>query len=184
MVQKQQTPTVKNYFFDTEFYDSSEDGFSIEFISLGIVNEKNKEYYGVHDAFNYAATATCPWMQNNVLKKLPPKDQWVNLDHVRQGILDTLETSETAQFWAKNGTYDFYILCRLFGGLSGLRDTLYKEKGISKVEFCDTNHLRRDLGYPKTPELAEEDKHDAIVDARHEKVEYDFMIALKNTPKP
>lgn len=175
-------PEIKKCFFDTEFYDAQGDGFGVEFISLGVVNENDDEYYGVHDNFDYGECASSPWLCQNVLNKLPDPKNWVDLDAIRRGFLDVVEPCDEIQFWARNGTYDFYILCRLFGGYQGLHDTLYKEKGITKIEFCDTNHLRKELGYPKTPELAEADKHDAIVDARHEKVEYDFMIDLKNKP--
>ncbi|MAH04419.1 MAG: hypothetical protein ACTHPO_07405 [Alphaproteobacteria bacterium] len=175
---------LKRYFFDTEFLDPSADGFAIEFISLGIVAEDNRDFYGVYEGLDEQACLKSAWVKANVMAKLPEKSKWVGLDDMRRGIIDLIEPCDKVEFWAKNGTYDFYIMCRLFGGLSGLRDTLLQEKGIQNVRFCDSNDLRRELGYPQLPDADEADKHDALFDAQLEKIQYDHMMHLKNTPKP
>ena len=168
------------YFIDTEFYDPPHDGFNIEFISIGIVAENNKEFYGIYNGFDEAkCKAESPWLNDNVLNKLLPNSERVDLPFIRQGILDVIDNCNELEFWAKNGTYDFYIICRLFGGLSGLRSTLLAKKGVTKIYFKDSNDLRRELNYPQTPQLAESDKHNAIVDARHEKIEFDCMMSIK-----
>lgn len=174
---------INRYFFDTEFYDPQEESFKIEFISLGIVAENNKEFYGIYNGFDEDKCKKFAWLNEHVLSKLLPHSERLDLKTIKQSILDIIEPCDEIEFWAKNGTYDFFIMCRLFGGLGGLRDTLSEKKGITKVSFRDSNDLRRELDYPQTPELAEADKHDAIVDARHEKVEYDYMMNLKKAPK-
>ncbi|MBU0800795.1 MAG: 3'-5' exoribonuclease [Alphaproteobacteria bacterium] len=172
---KGKTPALGRYFFDTEFNEVIPERFGVDFISVGVVAEDGREYYGVHREFNKQAAADNSWVSNHVVPKLPPEDTWVDLDTIRQGIVDLIQPAHQVEFWAKNNSYDTFILCRLFGGMNGLRDALYKAKGIEKVIFRDSNDLRRNLNWPALPEQAEDTKHDALADARQEKVEFEVM---------
>lgn len=165
------------YFFDTEFLDRGGAGFGIDFISIGIVSEDNREYYAVHDATNPEEFAVAsPWLKENVLDKLPPRSEWQKLEDIRKGVLGFIEPAKTAEFWATNGTYDNYCLCRIFGGMAELRQTLKDEKGIGKVVFRDMHELRRAYGYARIKAQPEETKHIALEDARHDRKEFDWHI--------
>lgn len=167
------------YFFDTEFNEQVSTPFGVDFISIAIVSQDGKrEYYGINRDFNRAAARNNAWVQENVVEKLPPLRNWKPVDLIRQDVLDTIAPAQEVEFWAKNGSYDNFILCRLFGGMNGLRAALKKEKGVEKVHFRDSNELRRALDNPILPEPPEQEKHDALFDARQERQEYLALMAL------
>ena len=160
------------YFLDTEFYDLPAEGFAVELISLALVSEDNREFYGVNQDFD---EENCPhqWLQDHVIPKLPPQSDRISIQEIRQGVLDMIEPAETVEIWAKNGAYDDFILCRLFGGMGPLRRILEAEKGVKNLVFRDTNELRRIFGESSVPAMPEQEKHDALLDARHEKQEFE-----------
>ena len=164
-------PELRRYFFDTEFIDTHDAGsFTTGFISIGIVNEEGtKEYHGVNLAMDIVRAMQNKWVNEHVVKKLPPAKEWKDISIIRKEILNTIEPAKKIEFWAKNGTYDNYILCRIFGGMGNLFDTLRKEKGIEKVEFRDGNELRRAYGKPRIHHQAVETQHHALEDAKHER---------------
>ena len=176
------------YFFDTEFNEMVDTAFGVDFISVAVVAEDGREFYGVNKDFDLVAAVRNSWVNTHVVGKLPPPDQWKDLDEIRAGILAIVAPAQEVEFWAKNNSYDTFILCRLFGGMNGLRDALYKTKGIQKVTFRDSNDLRRQLDWPALPEQAEDSKHDALADARQEKVEFDAMARMRRSflcgPRP
>jgi hypothetical protein len=177
------------YFFDTEFNEKVETPFGVDFISIAVVaQDGQREYYGVNRDFNRAAAAENAWVQRHVVDKLPPEEEWQDIEQIKAGIIAMVEPALEVEFWAKNGSYDVFILCRLFGGMNGLRDELYKAKGIEKVIFRDSNDLRRALNHPPLPEQPEDEKHDALADARQERREFLAMESMcrgmKNGPRP
>ena len=170
---------LKRYFFDTEFRDLG--GFRIDFISIGIVADDSREFYAIHDGFDLAAASQDTWVAEHVLSKLPPAQEWQSLEQIRNGILDLIESAEEIELWAKNGAYDYFALCSLFGGLMNFHETLRREKGIQRVIPRDSNELRRMFGQPNVTPQPESEKHSAIADARQEKREYDSYWVF---PKP
>lgn len=58
------------YFLDTEF---AEDGRTIDLISITIVAEDGREFYAVSTEFD--AEKCNPWVKENVLPKLPPRNE-------------------------------------------------------------------------------------------------------------
>lgn len=167
------------YFFDAEFNEKVPETFAIDFISIGVVAEDGREYYGVSRDFNRAAATANVWVARDVVPKLPPESTWTDLETIRAGIMALIEPAKTVEFWAKNNSYDTFVLCRLFGGMMALRARLAQEKGIEKVIFRDSNVLRDELGDPPLPPQDPETKHDALADARQERVEYQYLQALK-----
>jgi hypothetical protein len=178
-----QRPPLNRYFFDTEFVDEGED-FSVDFISIGIVAEDGREFYGVSKDFNEAAHADNEWIEEHVLRKLPPPEQRMSLKDMREKILDVIEPAETVEFWAKNGSYDNFILCRLFGGMAALRETLRQEKGIERVQFRDSNELRRAYGKADIEPQNEEEAHVAINDVRQERLEFQYYERFTSPISP
>jgi hypothetical protein len=184
-------PELRRYFFDTEFIDTHDAGsFTTGFISIGIVNEAGtKEYHGVNLALDIVRATQNKWVNEHVMKKLPPVKEWEDISVIRKKILDTIEPAQKIELWAKNGTYDNYILCRIFGGMGNLFETLKREKGIEKVEFRDGNELRRAYGKPKIPYQPAETQHHALHDAKYERTVFAYYSQLaekarKIGPKP
>lgn len=159
---------LRRYFFDTEFNDTV-GNFRIDFISIGVVSESGREYYGISNQFNLAAAAAHPWLRDNVVNKLDHHSAWKSIEEIRQGIIDMIEPAHEVEFWAKNGSYDNVLLCQIFGGMGPLRDALNKAMGIQKVTFRDTKELLRVAVKPDIQPMAEADKHIAINDARNER---------------
>ena len=171
-------PRVRRYFFDTEFNDNVSQ-FAIDLISIGIVDEDDREYYGISNEFNVAAASSNQWIRENVIDKLDAPSSWVSVDEIRKAVLDMIEPAEEVEFWAKNGSYDNVLLCQLFGGMGKLYEAL-NQKGVSRVTFRDIKELSRVAPGYYVPPMREADKHIAINDARQEKVKYDSFVAHMN----
>lgn len=184
MGEEGKTPAKRRYFFDCEFVDKDEQDFQLEVISIAVVSEDDQEFYAINEDFD-PESCDHEWLQENVIPKLPDRsdDKWMSIEEIRQAILDMIEPAETIEFWARNGSQDHFILCKIFNGMGRLRDILKEEKGADKVVFRDTHELRRIFGESAVPPLAEEDKHDALVDARHEKKEFDDWSRRPVRPK-
>ncbi len=102
------------YFFDTEFYD---DGKDLEFISLGIVSEDNRCFYAQNSAIDYRGIKD-EWLRKNVINKL-----WIefkSIDVIRSDLVRFVGMDRDAEFWGYNVSYDFFLLCRIFGKMSDL----------------------------------------------------------------
>ena len=145
------------YFYDTEFI---EDGRTIELISIGVVAEDGREYYGVSSEFN--AERAGSWVRAHVLPKLPPPAS--RLWRSRAQIRSDLETffdvdgDEPIELWAWIAAYDHVVLCQLWGPMTHLPPAMPRF----------TRELRQfweDRGSPKLPPRPH-DAHDALVDAR------------------
>ena len=75
------------YFFDTEFI---EDGKTIDLISIGIVAEDGREFYGINLDCDH--TKANSWVKENVLKQLPKKPlrHLYSEEHREQGWYDKI----------------------------------------------------------------------------------------------
>lgn len=169
-------PLKLRYFLDTEFWDKEIVDFQVELISIAMISEDNREFYGISEDFDPNGCDDY-WLNEHVIAKLPPQEEWVSLTLIQKGLLDLIQPAETVEFWARNGFYDHFILSKLFGGLGALKCRLKEEKGIDKLIFRDTHELRRMFGESGLPELSEEEMHSAINDVRHEKGEFDVWMA-------
>lgn len=120
------------YFFDTEFI---EDGKTIDLISIGIVREDGKDYYAVNYDCDFQRANE--WVQGNVLIHLPFKpielgpgyDQsgnfintgvWRHRGGIKKDILSFVGKDEKPEFWAYYCSYDWVVLCQLFGTMMDL----------------------------------------------------------------
>lgn len=178
-----QKPKLRRYFFDTEFRDEPEK-FRCELVSIGILNEKGREYYGISNEFNLKAAKEQPWLKTHVIDKLDDPATWKSVAEIRQGVLDMFEPAQKVELWARNGSHDNVLICQLFGGMGEFFDLLKKEKNIDRVEFRDINELKRSAGKNrfKMPRLPDAEAHIAINDARNELQCYKFLKNLKKKP--
>ncbi len=170
-------PAIRRYFFDTEFNDKIGQ-FACDFISIGIVAEDGREYYGISNEFNVAAAKERPWLKENVIDKLDDPSTWVSVDEIRQRVLAMIEPADVVEFWADNGCYDHVLLCQIFGGMGELFEVL-KSKGVGRVVFRDGHELGREVPNLRLWQSPPEGEHIAINDARQGRLRYMLLSHAK-----
>jgi hypothetical protein len=145
------------FFFDTEFI---EDGKTIDLVSIGVVDERGREFYAVSTEFDPDRAG--PWVREHVLDKLPsPADPaWCDRKTIRDRLLEFLRRDrERVELWAWFAAYDHVALAQLWGDMPALPRELPRF----------TRELRQrweDVGKPALPPPPA-DAHDALADARH-----------------
>lgn len=153
------------FFLDTEFM---EDGKTIELLSIGLVREDGTEYYAV--SADADRTRANDWVTENVLpylgtENVKPRRQ------IRDEVREFLMYDQKPEVWGWYSDYDWVVLCQLFGRMVDL------PTGMPR--FCrDVRQFAGDLGNPEMPEQ-ESGKHNALADAKHVKVMYDFCVAKR-----
>lgn len=179
---------MTQFFYDTEFL---EDGRTIELISIGIVSSDGREYYAVsedttHGKLNRRIRKN-EWLMANVVPSLPqPAGDWNNhmprnwlfnyhghevkprhriADEVREFLL----ADDKPELWADYGAYDHVALCQLWGRMIDLPDGIPMFTNDIQQEA-----LRLGVAWDELPKQAE-GNHNALADARHNKVRFDFL---------
>lgn len=173
------------YFYDCEFI---EDGRTIDLISIGIVAADGREYYAIASGAPWKRIAKHQWLRENVCRSLP-RIHGDRRNHVgrgnplaldfghpamkRRGVIANevrdflLAGTDDPELWAWYAAYDHVVLCQLWGSMIHLPEGLPMWTNDLKQE-C----VRR--GNPRMPEQAE-GEHNALADARHVKVMYDWL---------
>jgi len=160
------------YFYDCEFI---EDGRLIDLVSIGVVDEQGREFYAVSTEFD--ASRALPWVRRHVLEKLPsPADPaWRSRERIRDDLyaflVEPLHTGAATdlELWAWYAAYDHVVLAQLWGAMPALPREIPR---FTK----DLRQLWDDLGQPPLPAAAA-DRHDALVDARHNVARWSAMRA-------
>ena len=155
------------YWFDTEFI---EDGQTIDLISIGIVSEDGREFYGISNEFD--DTKANNWVIENVFSHLLDgfEDQkvWYTRKELKQAIIEFIGNDQNPEFWAYYASYDWVALCQLFGTMMQLPKHF--------PMFCmDLKQLTVMVGNPKLPDQTSTEHH-ALADARWNKEAYDFLM--------
>ncbi len=156
------------FFYDCEFI---EDGRTIEFVSIGVVDETGREFYAVSTEFD--PSRAIPWVRDNVLDKLPsPADRaWRPLARIRAELLAFLtEPGDPIELWAWMAAYDHVTLAQLWGDMRAL------PRAIPRF----THELRQrweDAGKPQLP-VTPTDQHDALADARHNLARWEVLNSV------
>ncbi|HEY9294846.1 MAG TPA: hypothetical protein VIQ31_00480, partial [Phormidium sp.] len=60
------------YFLDTEFIETDETPKTIHLISIGIVDENDREYYAINADCDFSKASD--WVKQNVINQLPPRN--------------------------------------------------------------------------------------------------------------
>lgn len=176
------------YFFDTEF---DEDGVTINLISIGMLCEDGREYYAVSTEFD--PNHCNDWVQQNVLPLLPPMGSnftWLTPDgqsfttslwKPRKAIAAELinflglPINIKPEFFAHFCSYDWVALCQLYGRMIDLPQGM--------PFYCnDIKQIQEELGNPQLPPQ-EGCEHDALNDAKWNKLIYDFLINLRQNQR-
>ena len=114
-------------FFDTEFI---EDGETIVPLAFAFVTSQGKELYLVMDPSEIDLTKADPWVQKNVLPYLQPNydsgdvgKRAVAAELITEWVDDVTRNqgqSTAPRFWADHCSYDWVVLCQLFGKMVDL----------------------------------------------------------------
>ncbi len=152
------------YFLDTEFIEKP---CTIDLISIGIVAEDGREYYGISLEFDESQASE--WVQDNVIPFLPHKDVpfWKSRIQLREGIIEFVGDDQNPEFWGYYADYDWVVFCWLFGPMINLPRHFPK--------FCrDLKQYLVQRGNPKSP-IEKVGEHCAIEDARWNKATFDWL---------
>lgn len=179
------------FFYDCEFI---EDGRTIDLISIGIVDERGREYYAVSCEFD-AAKSYSPFLLEHVWPSLPqlrsnsPAGTQVlarhpRLDHVHQDVKPREQIAGEVrdfllsgvgkpQLWARWGAYDHVVLMWLWGDMSRHPDELpfYTRDLQQRIDDMQ-EMLGREIELPAQTE----GEHNALADARHVR---DVFVAIE-----
>jgi hypothetical protein len=154
-------------FYDTEFLD---DGRTIEFISIGIVREDGAEYYAVNRDADWPRIHESEWLMANVVNQLPTESTWKTKTQIAGEVQAFLMSEGTPELWAWFAAYDHVVLSQLFGRMLDL------PPGMPMF----TNDLRSLIDWVGVKVLPDQaaGNHDALEDARHLKVRFDYVGEL------
>jgi hypothetical protein len=171
---------VYRYFYDCEFI---EDGRTIDLVSIGVVDEFGREFYAISTEFDDRAAV--PWVRRNVLDRLPsPGDPaWRSRSRIRDDLQDFLlapareKPGTDLELWAWYAAYDHVALAQLWGPMPALPREIPR---FTK----DLRQLWDERGRPPLPDAAEQ-RHDALVDARHNLARWLVLAATaSDSPAP
>lgn len=100
-------------FFDTEFI---EDGKTIDLISIGLVREDGEELY--LENIECDLSRANEFVREQVIPHIGRGDPAVTREYIRDAILRF--AGDDPEFWAWFGSYDWVVLCQLFGRMVDL----------------------------------------------------------------
>jgi hypothetical protein len=171
------------YFYDLEFLD---DGNTIELISLGMVREDGKSFYGIAVDADWYTIAEHDWLMENVVPQLLPTAYQLipknekyprpeEVDHpavmttewIKSNILDLIGNDPYVELWADYGAYDHVCLMQLWGPM------VSKPKALPMW----THDLRQEWerhGRPPMPQQPD-GRHNALADAEWVKHCYGWL---------
>ena len=155
------------YWLDTEFMESGS-LFPITLLSIGIVAEDGRELYAINKEADY--TLANDWVKQNVIPHLR-HGEGKRLLHVgiAHEVLAFIKAGGSKpEFWGYYADYDWVVFCQLFGAMIDL------PKGWPM--YCrDIKQLCDSIGNPSLPEQ-ESTEHNALHDARWNKIAYEFLV--------
>ena len=146
--------------FDTEFV---EDGKTIDLISIGMVREDGKTLY--LESADCNRSLASDWVKENVFPHL--SGPLVSREHIASEVVKFAGTGP--EFWAYYCSYDWVVLCQLFGTMMDLPD--------GWPMFCrDLQQVRSEAEIDVLPEMTGA-AHNALADAVWTKAAHEFCIA-------
>jgi hypothetical protein len=156
------TKTLR-FFLDSEFNEHAAP-HRLDPISIALVpgDKTAPDFYGVSS--EYDAEKITPWLQDNVVKHLPPPGQRRTNAQIRDDMVDYLKAfgpADKIEIWAYNGATDQVVMANFFGGLTKMR-AAFKDAGLPKPQFRDLKELTRATGESLPPP---ENAHDCHADA-------------------
>lgn len=159
------------YYFDSEFL---EDGSTIDLISIAFVAEDGREYYAVNEDADWLRIHEDKWLKKNVVAQLPEyPNRWKPKAQIAAEVLEFLMVDGSPELWAWYCAYDHVAYAQLWGKM------IHLPAGLP----MHTNELKT-LLHEKLPRVQDrngfpaqaEGLHNALADARHVKVRYDWIM--------
>lgn len=149
--------------FDTEFIDT---GREVHLLSIGMVREDGDHYYA--EPVETDRSLACEWVRKHVFPHLEPASV-----KPRQQIRDEIVAfcGYRPELWAYYGSYDWLVLCQLFGRMLDVPDHWPNHP-------MDVQQVRVELGVRKLPEQAGPE-HNALADAIWTKQAWEFLQERK-----
>lgn len=155
-------------FFDFEFIDN---GKTINPISIGMVSEDDREYYAEFTWVDWDTASR--WVLDNVYPKLKGLSYLKASTRIKYEVLDFCGENKP-EFWGYYCSYDWVILCQLYGTMMDL------PRGWPK--WC--RDVKQLMEANNTPKLIEpEDEHNALADARWIKEQYERCTMGRYIPR-
>lgn len=158
------------YYFDSEFL---EDGSTIDLISIAFVAEDGREYYAVNMNADWERIHKDKWLMDNVVSQLPPDEEWKPKKQIAAEVLEFLMADgKRPELWAWYSAYDHVVYAQLWGKMIHLPEGLPMHTNELKTLLHKALPRVQDRsGFPAQAEGI----HDALADARHVKVRYDWI---------
>jgi len=164
------------YYYDTEFL---EDGKTIDLISIGIVAEDGREYYAISKEADWERIDRHEWLMKNVVPQLPePRDRpdlWKTRAEIAEEVKEFLLFDKKPKLWHWYGAYDHVVLCQLWGSMIDLPAGI----PMFSADLRSMMTTGQAMKLPPQPEGL----HDALEDARHLKVRYDWFYGQSKAPE-
>lgn len=187
---------MTRYWYDTEFL---EDGSSIALISIGIVSDDGRVYYAVNGEAPWKRIAEHDWLVQNVVPSLPrlggeARQRWMDsrfrqrgnplyIDHsnrsvkpkeqIAREVRSFLLHTGNPELWAWYGAYDHVALAWLFGPMSEMPSGIPYWTNDIRQECARLGLVDSDL--PEQPGGV----HNALADARHNRVRHDWLVGYE-----
>lgn len=153
------------YFIDTEF---DVRGGLPELISIAIVSDDEREYYGESAAFDRGSPS--PWVAANVLPRLGPPSEAKPLMTIRDELAAFFQPG-AREVWGMMPNYDWVLFHRLFGGWKYI-------PGHVPWHCWDLRQWQYQLGDPPIPEPDPHHVHHALGDARWARAVYHSLASF------
>lgn len=96
------------FWFDTEFI---EDGRTIDLISIGVVSEDGRTYYG--ESITAPIDRASDWVKQNVIPHMEGGRATKYRSQMARELVAFM--GERPEIWAYYADYDWVALCQLFG---------------------------------------------------------------------
>lgn len=182
---------MTRYYYDTEFLETGE---RIHLISIGIVCEDGREYYAISTDLPEKEIARHPWLMKHVVPSLPrvqgdeinrlnPRRNPLRLEwrhpaykpykKIAREVRSFLLHTGNPELWAWYGAYDHVALAWLWGPMSDMPDGIPYWTNDIRQECARLGLVDSDM--PEQPA----GEHNALADARHNKVRHDWLIAYE-----
>lgn len=186
------------YWYDTKFIEHDS---IIDLVSIGIICEDGREFYGINWECNFSKATKWDW--DNILKYLPfrpidmnssdTKIPWHNRDSLRIAVTRFLgarsgfpedghlsgkwfvpDKEPHPELWTFYSAHNHVAFCQIFGTTINLPIGFPSNAKYLKHEWDR-------LGNPKLPEQGEHDRNHALTCAKYNKTAYDFLAKLNNS---
>ena len=175
------------YFLDCEFI---EDGHTIDLIGIALISADDRVLYLINNECDFSRASD--WVAKNVLAPIglstkgleePPTEDaklpyyWESLAAARtrkeiaQAILEFVGT-EKPEFWGEWCSYDWVVLCQLFGTMMDLPSG-WPMRCNDVIQWAEA-HLSLEVS-DLPPSLETSGNHNAVNGARTVKARYEFL---------